>query len=234
MAIAFDASSQGSLSGNPTGTTLTYSHTCSAGSDRFLIVTQHTYSASGDIVSGITYAGQGMTRLATKAFTSDASQRLYFYYLANPASGANNVQVSLTTGASFSIMYSLSASYTGVKQTGYPDAQSNGAANSNADIVGTVTTIADNAWTVMLTGSDDDNSNTAGANTTIRVSSSGAANPNRDTLSDGNSAKTPAGSVSLTITPSATTAGTAYIIASMAPATAAATVNNLSLLGVGA
>lgn len=231
MAIAFDATASSFLTGNPTGTSLTYNHTCT-GSNLILLVSVHVYNAV-DIVSGVTYNSVAMTRLTQQIFSSDSNQRLYLYYLIAPATGTNQIAVTLSAGSLFTIMYSMSDSYTGVSQTGYPDATNSNTASGAGDIVGTVTTIANNAWTVMLSGSDDDNSNTAGSGTTIRVSSTGT-NAARDTFADSNGPKTPAGSISLTVTPSAGTGGTAYIIASMAPAGGGAVVShNFPLLGVG-
>lgn len=222
FAIATDTTAQGQIVGG--GTTLSVAQNVS-GSNRIIITGFLTFSASGDIVSTIKYHSVSETRLNIKTLGGTGSQRIYFYYLIAPDTGNNNIDVTLSSGASFNIAYMVSASYSGVSQTGYPDAQSSGTALTNANIVGTVTTVADNAWPVMLTGSDDDNSATAGAGTTIRIASSGATNPSRLALSDSNGPKTPAGSTSLTVTPSISTASDAYIIASMAPFAAAGPAN---------
>ena len=222
FAIATDTTAQGQITGG--GTTLSVAQNVS-GSNRIIITGFQTFSASGDIVSTIKYHSVSETRLNIKTLGGTGSQRIYFYYLIAPDTGNNNIDVTLSSGASFNIAYMVSASYSGVSQSGYPDAQSSGTALTNADVVGTVTTVANNAWPVQLTGSDDDNSATAGAGTTIRIASSAATNPSRLSIADSNGPKTPAGSISLTVQMSVTTGSTAYIIAAMAPV-AAATPNS--------
>ena len=100
MAIAFDAAATGV---QPFGTGLTYAHTCT-GTDRALFVTV----AAGANVSGVTYGGVAMTIL------SGTGTGLVLAGLLNPASGTNNVIISL---AGTETCNATSASYTGVDQT---------------------------------------------------------------------------------------------------------------------
>lgn len=109
MAIAFDASTQGSAGAAPSSQT--YSHTTS-GSDRILYV--HIYTgASVDTVSGVTYAGVSMTDIG---FVGGGWGGATLFRLVNPASGANNVVISYTGTPIFGV--SVACSYTGARQSG--------------------------------------------------------------------------------------------------------------------
>jgi hypothetical protein len=82
-------------------------------------------------------------------------------------------------------------SYTGVAGI---DASGNGAINQNNDTTtGSVTTVVDNSRAILVVGQGGGTSQTAGAGTTERISSTNDLN----SIFDPNSNKTPAGSVSL-------------------------------------
>lgn len=102
MAVAYDAYSR---SGDGFASSVTWAHTC-AGSDRYLLVGIYCDSAS-DQVTGVTYNGVAMTRIAR--FASGVS--IYLYGLVAPATGANNIIASFTgaIGADVAAM-----SFTGV------------------------------------------------------------------------------------------------------------------------
>lgn len=177
MAIAFDATSQGS---NNTGT-LTVSHTCS-GSNRALVV--HCAKDYNNI-SGITYAGVSMTRVVTGGSGGEASS---LWYLNAPTSGTNDIVASFTPTPA---LYITAASYTGVKQTGQPQETTSNQVTGNISLT-IDTSPTDNCWGVI--GSKDQaNGVTAGAGTTMRGTY------NISTLGDSNGAKTPAGNLTLTL-----------------------------------
>lgn len=197
--IAFDAGGGAGGTVNP-GTSISWNHTCS-GTDRLLLVTIEVNNT--DDLTAVTYNSVAMTRILTVLGTAE---RLFYYYLKNPASGTNTVSVTKTASEQ---MAGNSASYTGVLQTGGTDATSSGSGTSTT-FTGTLTTVADNCWTTMghrwQAGSE-----TAGAGTTIRTSGSVQ-------VDDANSVKTPAGSSSLII--NGANSNYIYIIASFAPAPA--------------
>lgn len=156
--IAFDAAAVGSSGGT---TALTFSHTCS-GADRILFV-EVVPSFNTDIVTGVTYNGVAMTRLGTGA--TGANYRNYIYALIAPATGANNVVVSLSSSKE---IRASSASYTGVNQAALPANlnywTTTTAATSAAPAI---TTAKDNSWVLMtLTALQ---TTTAGANTALRA-----------------------------------------------------------------
>lgn len=179
MAIAFDAATGSST----TGTSLTYSHTCS-GSNRALIV-HYVTDTSNDLVTGVTYNGVAMSFIGR--VQSPSSRWTGIYYLAAPATGANNVVISASGSA---YLEASSASYTGVKQTGNPEANASNTGASVTSLSGTVTTITDNAWLVMG-GHAAAGSQAAGTGTTRRHIGTVSA------FFDSNGAKSPTGSYSL-------------------------------------
>jgi hypothetical protein len=182
--IAFDAASSG---GNTGQASLTVAHTCT-GTNRILFTFVHSRDFSSDQVTGITYAGVAMTKINE---VEQGTQQGVLYYLINPASGANNIIVTMS-GAANGIQ-AASASYTGVATSGIPDASDTTTQSSGATIVCTVTTVLDNCWGVMGAWNND-SSPAAGSGTTERAETSNCA------IYDNNSAKTPPGSLTLTAT----------------------------------
>jgi len=154
--IAFDASS--SAFEDPT-----WNHTCS-GSNRILFVS--IIGDTSDNITKCTYNGDAMT-LLTKG--SNSARWVYFYYLINPDTGTNEIEI---TGYAYPT--AVAASYTGVKQTGFPD--SNSGRLTGTDVTSktvTNTVVASNCWLVMLSGTHDGNPSTAGSGTTLRVQRTG-------------------------------------------------------------
>lgn len=112
--LTFDAAS----SSNGTGTSLTFSHTVTAGgADRALFVGVGVMDSNdaNRPVTGITYNGVAMTKVDDEDTGSGTSERAELWRLVNPATGANNVVIS-TTGSVSRIMGGA-ASFTNVDQT---------------------------------------------------------------------------------------------------------------------
>ena len=217
MAIAFDSATQQADAGGISS--LTFSHTCS-GSDRILFVGTEGTTGGSDLITGITYASVAMTRIGS-AYKGAGGRFINLFYLIAPSTGANNIVIS---ASGVDVIGASASSYTGVNQSSQPDAFATATATAST-LTGTVTTVADNCWTVMFAHGDNI---TAGAGTTVRATGSGYG------ICDSNGAKTPAGSTSLIATPSASWSG---IIASFAPVGGGGggTTNNTrrALLGVG-
>ena len=138
MAIAFDATSSAKTVSSTT--TLTYSHTC-AGSNRMLVVGVQTDQISAD-PTGVTYNGVAMTK-AIGGSNAGGTRRSSLWYLADPATGANNVVVTLGT-ASWTTSGAVSLTGTmptiGVTGTNY--------ATTGTPITVSVTTESANSWLV--------------------------------------------------------------------------------------
>lgn len=107
MAIAFDAAS--TAHGGSTGTSVTWSHTVAAGSDRCLIVSLGT---NGVTATGVTYAGVGMTKIGEQQ-EADTGHTVSMWSLVAPSTGANNVVASFSEDRSYSF---VATSWTGVHQ----------------------------------------------------------------------------------------------------------------------
>ena len=211
MAIVFDAASSNSII-NSSSTSITTAHTCT-GSNLILFVSIATFDvATGTPVSGITYAGVAMTKIAEVTPQVD-DVKTSLWYLIAPATGANNIVASFSAQT---YIWTAAASYTGALQSGVPDASSSGV-GTGTSISGTVTTIADNCWTVMDAYALEAG-HTNGAGTTIRATSP---TNGRVSIADSNAAKTPAGSVTLAV--NCTSGALGHVIASFAPALASAT-----------
>lgn len=186
MAIAFDSATNPALANS---TSLTFAHTCS-GSDRILFVGTMVRTTT---ISGVTYNGVSMTAIGTRELVSGADYIQWFYLIA-PATGANNVVISLNAS---NIIIGGAVSYTGAKQTSQPDAVTNNPATTESTTTTSVTTIADNCWTILLARANDDGNTSASTGSTLRADTAGYIQ-----LYDSNAAKTPAGSTSMVVTQS--------------------------------
>ncbi len=183
MGIALDTTT---LSSSVTTATLTFSHNVS-GSNKILWV--GGYAGGGtDVITGITYNGVAMTRAI--GVSQGANGFVYLYYLAAPASGANNVIVS-QSGAT--TIQAVACSYIGAKQTGIPGSSATAVEQVGSNATVNTTTVADNSWLVGVCWTNRTNSN--GADTTIRGGVT-----SQFSMFDSNNAKTPAGSHSLNVT----------------------------------
>lgn len=106
----FDAASSASVS-TPAASSLTFSHTVTATRGRRLVVVGVNW-VGAETVSTVTYAGTALTRLGGAANTTTKSD---IWYLKAPATGANNVVVTLS--AAQTEWAAGAVSVTGVDQT---------------------------------------------------------------------------------------------------------------------
>ncbi len=213
MAIAFVTAVDGTNNGGITSS-LTFSHTCGSGSDRLLVVVVWgDLSSNADQISGVTYNGVAMTRVDEINVTDGRWN--YLYYLLNPSSGANNVVIS--SGGTHYIG-GLAGDYTGVAQSGQPDATDTDSSQAGSSATASVTTTADNCW--LICAGYMNSALQAGTGATSRVEAAAFDNGG---LFDSNGPITPAGAASLEV--ESVNPGTAGSIvgAAFAPAGAAAT-----------
>ena len=200
FAVAFDTSGEGLQAGS---STVTLSFTCT-GSNRFLASER---GVDNPIIGSQTYYSVSMTAAVTDQLTQGAATLECLDYLSNPASGANNLVLSKTLssgGASID-----AASYTGVKQSSQPSASNSvSPANTGSPLSVSVTTVDDNSW--IIVGFGISGAASSGTNCTKRqqdLSYHGAG------IADTNSAQTPTGSKTMTLTYSATLWQNCYAIA---------------------
>lgn len=197
MAIAFDTATVD----NASGTSLTFSHTCT-GSNRFLIIGVFSDGASGgDVVSGVTYAGVALTRANTQN-SAAGGNRLYTYYLVAPATGANNVVISTSSSVSIS---GFAQSYTGVAQSS-PIDDSETMADTNTTATLSFTSTVANDWGFMLAvNQTNGNTNSTGTNYAFRLRRTGATPNNFQQSGDTNGSLGSAGAETMTVAASSGT-----------------------------
>lgn len=203
MAIAFDAAGGSVGSASPGTATASHTHTMGSVTNGIAFVAVYNQNTGG--LSSVTFGGNAMTLIGSKQ--DSGSNIVYLYVILNPSSGANTVSVTRSSTTGF--MFLLSSSYSGAAQTTTADATTSGNATATS-LTGTLTTIANNCWTIMI-ASAANGSQAAGSGSTRRVDSSGFQG-----LFDSNAAKTPAGSTSMTVT--SASGAYAYFMSSFAPA----------------
>lgn len=199
MAIALDTTSNGAT----TGTSLTFSHTCS-GSNKILFVGVGQENST-DVISGVTYNSVSMTAIDTQ-INGGPNEVLSLYYLINPSTGSNNVVISL--GSSIDVR-GVSISYTGALQSGVPDSKNKATNTASTSITTSVITVLNNCWVVGIAQLDS-GVPAASTGVTSRVVQ------NNIRMGDSDAVITPAGSYSMTWTGSSGRFNT--VMASFAPA----------------
>lgn len=157
MAIAFDATSEGTVGADPS-----WSHTCS-GADRLLIVLT---GRTTDVVAGVTYNGVAMTSITETTYPGSGYAGLQLWYLVAPSTGSNTIAVD--SGGNNGVS-GFATSFTGVSQTSPIDSSNvnNNAVGTNSLTVST-TVVGSGCW---LVGGCSNNSGTGvggGTGTTVR------------------------------------------------------------------
>ena len=208
-AIGFDAASD--IDG-ATGTSLTIAHTTS-GVNRLLLVGVQNGNEVTANLTGITYNGVAMTEQDTEMHKT-GNYFTHLFYLIAPDTGTNNIVISFA--ASTPGAWANNASYTGVAQTGFPDAAST-TAKVATSVNHSVTTIADNAWTAMYGTTDGVNITTATDGTLRGTGRGGGA------IGDSNAPITPPGSDTLTFNSDGNPNPTTAHMVSFAPASESVT-----------
>jgi hypothetical protein len=162
MSIAYDATSTNSTTVWASGTTLTWSHTCT-GSDRLLVVGLFSLGASTP-PTGVTYNGVSMT-LAGQIDTDSSTYTLSLWVLINPATGSNSI--TATWASSRGLINGVATSYTGANQTTQPNVSTTNS-NTGTSLTTSVTTTANNCWLVGYYRAAASTAWTGGTNGTIR------------------------------------------------------------------
>lgn len=195
MAITFDhASPSGdSLAEQAIDANVTFSFTINAGSDIILLV-----FIQGS-VSGITYAGNALTQIASRAVPNTGAIKSQMWRLLNPPVGTANVVC--TSDGTTGLLMAGAAQYNGVGSIDASNTNAGTPPGSPTTMSVAVTTIAENCWVVATLTSQEDSSSghtwtqTAGTSrSNLRRNNSNAW---RIEWCDNNAAKTPPGSVTL-------------------------------------
>lgn len=215
FAIAVDTTASGTYGSDPR----TWSHTCT-GSDLCLFMATFSFGSG----STFTYNSTALTVLGGYQYASTVRYGKLAYLL-SPSTGSNTA--SMTTSGSG---VGVTVSYTGVKQTGQPDAAINTqttGTGTGTSLTATVTVTASGSWLMMGTICEGA-ALTAGTGATLRITGSNPA----VAFFDSNGAPG-TGSQSMSVSESPAN-GFAIGMVSMAPAaSAAAAIYGLSLMGCG-
>lgn len=181
--IAFDAASI-SAAANTTNS-VTWNHTTGTGSNRLLTVcaqARDTVTAGDIAVTGITYAGLPLTKIRSdQIVTGGFNLRTELWNLIAPASGTGAIAITWT-GALNNYGVGSAATYTGVTQTSFNDADA-GANGSTANPSVDITTVTDGSMIVdcML---DSSNGQVVGAGQTQRANRDTTANTDGTGMSE--------------------------------------------------
>lgn len=158
MAIAHDAVANGWVA---SGTTTTYSHTCT-GSDLAILNGMYTWN-SIHTISSSTYNGVSMTELGQRA-ADQTGGKITIFGLAGPSTGTNSMVATISATGQ---MFVNSSSYTGVDQTTpFPDTATTGV-SSGTSLTQSITTTVDQSW-VFACGRSPSRAPTAGTDTVVR------------------------------------------------------------------
>jgi hypothetical protein len=156
MAVAFNNSDAQRTSG---GTSITYSFTCSSGTDRFFIVSATDDGIANPPITSVTYNSVGLTAV------SGTQPEVEMYQLVAPATGANNLTWNLS---SYSFLHTAISDWTGVDQSTPLGTVVTNAGTSAAPTSGSVTCPSNGAvWGSEFSGYTTAGTPTAGAGTTL-------------------------------------------------------------------
>ena len=146
MAIAFDATANSAAVDGTSVSSVTYSHTVVSNTNGVIVVGASIYG--GAAITGITYNSVALTSIGTNTQNSIHTE---LWYLKAPATGANNVVVTLDSAADHIVVGSVSL--TGVDQTNPLDANT-GASSGTSSISADITVVTDQSWIVDVVGND--------------------------------------------------------------------------------
>lgn len=164
---------------------LTYAFNSGAGSNPLMFVSVQT---GGQVPSSVTYAAAAMTLV-------DSQTNTYLYAKAAPASGSNNVVVTLPSGDAIN---SCAFAYSGAQQSTTMDSKNKGSSVFVTDFTLSTTVVASNSWTVFVNTNASGAAASAGSGSSFLINQSGLSNfDSNGTVS--------VGSVSMTATRGAAT-----------------------------
>lgn len=162
MALAFDSANSGSTVAQ--ATSLTFSHTCS-GSSRILIVGVVAEGAHTGI-TGVTYNGVALTK---QTGVNQGSYSASLWYLVAPATGSNNVVVSVGTNK---YLRAGSISLTGAAQSSPIDGSNTASGVTSTPSVSVTTSVA-NSWVIDVVESETQTTAVGGGQTSRFHTASG-------------------------------------------------------------
>ncbi len=200
MAIAFDAASNGIY--GAAVPSITWNHTCTGSNLLLLVTVGEDNAVNGGTISGVTYNGVAMT-LHKRQTALASNNTVSVWYLIAPATGSNAIVVTASV-SNFWEIAGTSVSYTGVKQSGFPDAHTESTYTGGTTPTVAVTTVADNCWVVAGIGNRG-GAKSAGSGTVERAENDGTPGgaAGQSAMYDNNGVVHPAGSYTLNMNQSA-------------------------------
>ncbi len=215
MAITFQAASFL----NYTSTSGSKAFDAGSGSNRIMLA--FVSNAGGtDTITGATFNGVAMTEMTGSPVSVVGIVKLHGYFLYAPATGSHNFASTRSGSGDTWNVYGV---WNGVSQSGFPDASQFTSSAGTSPYTGTVTTVADNCWTVLTCTNNGAAAVTASTGSTFRVN-----NTSSLAIFDSNAAKTPAGSTSMSFT--STNVSTGFIMVSLAPVAATSSIKTFDEL----
>jgi hypothetical protein len=158
VAIAFDAATSND------NVSSTFAHTCAVGATILFVGWRNNGT-----LSGVTYAGVSMTQIQSTVSNTD---QYSFWYILNPASGANNVVLS---GSGITTQWAVAASYTGSRVVNAIDVSGTVALVNASPLSIPLTTTVNNDWTAAFVYDRSGTNFTANANCVKRTQPSNGA-----------------------------------------------------------
>lgn len=163
MAIAFDART------NPTettATTLSFTHTAGAGSNKYLLVVVRC--TGGVSTTGVTCGGSAMTKIGSEISVAGGGGpfMVSVWRFFAPATGSNAIVV---TAASSSTIRAGAITYTGVRQSSQPDSNSTGSGSASPMTANTTVVVSD-CW-LFMAGRDGASTDTSSGGSVVRSTS---------------------------------------------------------------
>lgn len=234
MAIAVDTSTESSAASG--AGPFTWSHTCTGSNLVLVVLVKLNGGGTVRTVTGITYNGVSLTHNAAsdKSFAAD-SLSSEIWYLANPATGANTISVSIDAvgNASFG---GGAVSFSGANVSSVPDGDGGNAAGSGSGAISdSATTSFANTFLVDIAGSNSSNASTPTSSTST-VQQTFINNANSGNMGIGTLKKVVAGAQAMAWNLGVNADYTHSIIGIrefVASAASASGTNLLTLLGVG-
>lgn len=210
--LTFDAASSAN-SGNGTASSLTWSHTTS-GTNRYLVVgvaLRIRSSPDFERVARVTYNGVDLSLIGARNDAGDTDVRIEQWGLVAPATGANNVVVTLAAnGNGTTRMVAGAITYTGVDQTtprGTFAAATGTGTPATVDVSSATNEVVDDVFGVIDSGSSTPPDAAVGAGQTSRWAQA-STNPSQTNVRGGSSTEAGAATVTMSWTLSSI-AGTA-------------------------
>ena len=151
MAVTFDAVGPNSAGTSATGTSLSWSHTCT-GSNRLLVVgvAVGTVTSDASLVTTVTYNGVSMTSASKVHSNGSSNGYIQMFYLIAPATGANTVAVTNNSSADLA---GGSVSFAGVNQSTPTSGLATNVGNGTSGSVSVSTNVGDMVIDALCNGS---------------------------------------------------------------------------------